>query len=146
MADMTASEYNKTNKAKPVDREGPIQIEIVNWLRRALPGGTIAHHARNEIKRGGFTFAKEQAKATELGSVTGFPDLVVLPNSHTGPLFFEVKAQRAYASPKQKEIHAAIVRLGYHVAVVRSVDDVREFLRLWGIRYVENIEHRGVVR
>ena len=143
---MSASEYNKTRRAKPVDREGPIQIEIVEWLRSALPAGTIVHHCRNEINRSGWSIAKEQAKATKMGAVRGFPDLVVLPNAETGPMFFEVKAPKGYPTPAQKAVHAELTRLGYHVAVVRSVGDVRDHLRLWGVSFVEVIEHRGVVR
>ncbi len=142
---MSAAEYNKKRKRKPVDREGPIQIAIVNWLRASLPNGAVVHHCRNEIKRGGPTFAREQAKARAMGSVTGFPDLAVFPFSTVGPIFFEVKAPKGYPNKTQKEVHARLTRLGYHVAVVRSVDDVRACLRQWGVGYVEHIEHRGVV-
>ena len=52
----------------------------------------------------------------------------------------EVKAKGNYASPAQKEVHAELTRLGYHVAVFRSIDDVRKCLQEWGIGFREKIK------
>lgn len=141
---MTAAQFQSRRK-KPRDIEGPIQIEIVDWLRSVLPVGCMVHHCRNEIKRGGDTFAREQAKATRLGSVTGWPDLIVLPFAHIGALFFEVKAPNGRVSEAQTQVHAELAHLGYRVAVVRSVADVRDRLNEWGVGFVEPIEMRGTV-
>lgn len=115
-----------------IDRESPVQIAIVNYLRLALPGALI-HHAKGEVNRGGVTFMREQAKANRKGALKGFPDLVVLPFAHIGPLFFEVKAEGNYADKTQKEVHAKLEALGYRVAVVRSIDDVKDRLTSWGV-------------
>lgn len=115
-----------------VDRESPIQRAIVAYLRAVLPG-SIIHHARNEINKRGKAIAIELAKAKAKGAVTGFPDLIVLPFSHIGPFFLEVKAEGNYATEAQREVHRQMADLGYRVAVVRSVDDVRERLAEWGI-------------
>lgn len=117
---------------KRVDREGPIQRAIVDYLRRVMPQA-IVHHCKNEINKRGQAIRIELAKAKRNGAVTGFPDLIVLPYANVGTLFFEVKAEGNYASPAQKEIHERLRHLGYRVAVVRSVDDVRETLREWGV-------------
>lgn len=114
------------------DRESPIQKAIVGYLRTCLPGA-IVHHARNEINKSGPAIARELAKAKAKGAVTGFPDLIVLPSAEIGPLFFEVKAEGNYATAPQKAFHAALDALGYRVAVVRSIDDVRERLAGWGV-------------
>lgn len=141
---MTAAELNARIKAKPVSREAPIQQEIVEWLRKAMPFAVV-HHARGEINRSGKTWAKELAKAKRLGALKGFPDLIVLPYSNVGALFFEVKAEGGYATKDQKKMHEQMTELGYRVAVVRSVDDVRESLKEWGIGYTEEIPFRGII-
>jgi hypothetical protein len=115
-----------------IDRETPVQVEIVNYLHLALPGAII-HHAKGEVNRGGVTFMREQAKANRKGALKGFPDLIVLPYAHIGPLFFEVKAKGNYADKTQKEVHAKMEALGYRVAVVRSIDDVKKYLTRWAV-------------
>jgi hypothetical protein len=117
---------------KRIDRETPVQVAIVQYLRLALPGAII-HHAKGEVNRGGATFMREQAKANRKGALKGFPDLIVLPYAHIGPLFFEVKAEGNYADKTQKEVHAKLEELGYRVAVVRSIDDVKEYLTRWAV-------------
>lgn len=125
---------------KRINREAPIQRAIVTYLRRVLPDAVI-HHSKNEINKRGKDIARELATAKRNGSLTGFPDLIVLPFSTVGPLFFEVKAEGNYATPAQKEVHAWLRGLGYRVAVVRSIDDVREALTEWSIptRHTEGV-------
>lgn len=117
---------------KRVDREGPIQRAIVAYLRATFPD-CIVHHCRNEINKRGSHIARELAGAKRKGAVTGFPDLMVLLYATRGPLFFEVKAEGNYATPEQKAVHDHLRALGYPVAVVRSIQDVRDCLREWSI-------------
>ena len=131
-------------RAAKVDRESPIQIAIVDYLRLQYPDWII-HHAKGEINKGGLAFMREQAKANRKGAVKGFPDLVVLPLSHIGAIFFEVKAVGNYATPDQKALHARMEALGYRVAVVRSIDDVQERLAAWGIGGTVKIPLRGQI-
>jgi len=116
-----------------VDREGPIQEAIVSYLRLIFPEPQIVHHARNEVNKRGKHIAMELSKAKRRGAVKGFPDIVVLPFSTLGAMFFEVKAEGRYANPSQRDIHDRLRALGYRIAVVRSIDDVREVLTEWGI-------------
>lgn len=117
-----------------VDRETPVQVAIVNYLRQALPPECIVHHARGEINKRGAQVMRELAKAKRKGALPGFPDLVVLPYTATGPaIFLEVKAEGNYATPQQKSMHERMRTLGYRVAVVRSIDDVRECFAEWGV-------------
>jgi len=139
---MTAAQFKSTRK-KPVDREGPVQIEIVNWLRSVLPDGCLVHHVKNEIKRGGGTYAREQAKAKRMGLIPGWPDLIIC--TYVGVYFLEVKSPTGKVQPHQKAVHADLRRLGLKCAVVRSVADTREFLHLWGIGFVDDIELRGTI-
>lgn len=118
--------------AQMTDRETPVQVAIVDYLRLAHPSW-IVHHAKGEINRGGATFMREQAKAKRKGALKGFPDLVILPPASIGPIFLEVKAEGNYADKDQKQLHSRMIEAGYRVAVVRSIDDVRERLTAWGV-------------
>lgn len=121
------------------DVEGPIQKAIVDYLRLAFPAPQIVHHCRNEINKRGVAMARELATARSRGVVKGFPDIIVLPFSTVGPLFFEVKAPGAYPRKEQREVHEFLSSLGYRVAVVRSIDDVAKSLSEWGFS-----QHIGV--
>jgi len=140
---ITAAQFNKRRK-KPVDREGPVQRKIVRFLRKAMPFA-IVHHAKSEINKSGAAIMREQAQAKLNGALLGFPDLIVLPYASVGVLFFEVKAEGNYASKPQKEMHGNMRKLGYRVAVVRSVEDVRESLAEWGVGWTEEIPVRGSI-
>ena len=113
-------------------REAPIQRAIVQWLRLQYPAW-IVHHAKNEINKRGKSIALELAQAKQAGAMTGWPDLIVLPPSHVGPIFFEVKAEGNYPTDAQRHVHDLLRGLGYRVGIDRSVDDVKERLAGWGI-------------
>ena len=133
---------------KRIDREGPIQRSIVSHLRRVLPMA-IVHHCKNEINKRGGHIARELQQATLAGVVKGFPDILVLPYAVMGPMFFEVKAPGNYPDSTQKALHETLRNLGYRVAVVRSIDDVRETLREWNVPTIEaldSIPHKGTVK
>ena len=95
--------------------------------------GVDCPHARNEINKSGKAIARELAEAKQNGAMTGWPDLIVLPPSHVGPIFFEVKAEGNYPTDAQKRVHDQLRGLGYRVGIVRSVDDVKQRLADWGI-------------
>jgi hypothetical protein len=116
----------------PVDREGPIHRAILAYLRAVLPDA-IVHHGANEIGLSGAHVARQIAKAKRLGQVTGWPDLIVIPCSDIGPMFFEVKAPGGYPTRAQTDLHDHLRRLGYRVGLVRSVDDTRAILAAWGV-------------
>jgi len=115
----------------------------VDYLRTVLPPENIVHHCANESHIGGRKAMLATVKKKQMGQVTGFPDLLVL--TFQGAVFFEVKAEGNYATQAQKDVHAAIKRLGGKVGIVRSVDDVREYLQLWGIGFCESVPVRGVI-
>ena len=114
------------------DRETPVQVAIVQYLELTQPAW-IVHHCKMEINKRGKAIQIEIAKAKRKGSKVGFPDLLVLPWAHIGPVFLEVKAEGNYASPAQKDMHRQLERLGYRVGVVRSVEDVQERFAAWGL-------------
>lgn len=116
--------------------EHVIQVSIIKWLRVVMPHALI-QHCRNEhgkAGRAGMIAAQTQRAA---GTLNGFPDLIVLPYAHVGPFFLEVKAPRGTVSRAQKQVHEMLRALGYPVEVVRSIDDVRAFLREQNIGFNE---------
>lgn len=131
---MTAMQYKKTGKRKSPERT--VQISIVKWLREVMPKA-IVQQTRNETHKRGQAGAIAGGMNKMMGAWTGFPDLIVLPFANVGPFFLEVKAEGGRTSEAQKECHIRLKNLGYPVAVVRSVDDVREFLQETGIGFQE---------
>ena len=124
---------------KRIDREGPIHIACLQFLREVLPGALI-HHSPNEMPVAGASQKSKaiaQNKAKGLGMQPGWPDLEVFYRGL--PLMFEVKAEGGTMSKAQRSVCDAFVAQGVHYAVVRSVDDVKEALDDWGIEY------RGVI-
>ena len=133
-----------------MDREGPIHRAIVSWLRVVLPDAVTAT-VKNEINKRGKAIQIEIAKAKANGVMPGFPDIICLPGSDMPTMFFEVKAPGGYPSQSQKDVHARLTALGYRVAVVRSIDDVKDRLAEWGVQTREigslvEIPHRGTIR
>ncbi|WP_253284842.1 VRR-NUC domain-containing protein [Ruegeria sp. HKCCD6109] len=76
-------------------------------------------------------------KKKAAGQVTGFPDLLILPQAKVGAFFFEIKAEGGRLSQAQKAVHEGLRELGYPVAVVRSIEDAREALIEFGVGFRE---------
>jgi hypothetical protein len=91
----------------------------------------MLNNEQDDLQR--LNIALELAQAKQAGAITGWPDLIVLPPSHVGPVFFEVKAEGNYPTDAQRRVHDQLRALGYRVGIVRSVDDVKERLADWGI-------------
>ncbi|MFC0280541.1 VRR-NUC domain-containing protein [Falsigemmobacter intermedius] len=122
--------------------ERKVHLAVLGFLRSVLFGNPVIHHSPNEFGMAGAAVARQIAKHKHLGMAVGFPDLVAF--TFHGPLFFEVKAKGNYATPEQKFVHAELSRLGYRVAVVKSIEDVRAKLAEWGIPTKET-EQQGEV-
>lgn len=127
----------KKRRAKRIDREKPIHIDIKNYLETVLPPHWIVHHSRN----GGMSKA-ENGKAKAMGAKAGWLDLVVVGEKDMGPLlsnivpalwFFEVKDEDGVLSDKQKDFIKKLERLGIQHCVVRSIDDARAWVQKFGL-------------
>ena len=119
--------------AKP---EQAIHKAVLRYLELVFAGKAVIPHSANEAplsRRDPKGAAIAMANAKAMGLRPGFPDLVVLPFSHIGPLFFEVKAPKGRVSEAQQIMMGRLDELGYKVAVVRSVDDVAARLAEWGV-------------
>ena len=118
--------------------EEQIQIAIVGYLRAVLPHDWIVHHSRN----GGMSKG-ENGRAKAMGAVAGWPDIEIAGRERYGVLsipalfFLEVKTETGKLNLKQKKLHPRLRQLGFKVAVVRSIDDVRDALIAWRIPRLE---------
>lgn len=115
----------KKKKKKKRDPNAPrsealIQGDIVEFLRKALPGSVVAA-VRNEFRRSGMAAMNEVVRAKGQGALTGFPDLIVLWREQT--VLIEVKRKGGYPTTAQKEVHSRLRATGFRVEVMRSVEE-----------------------
>jgi hypothetical protein len=103
---------------------------ILSYLRLALPHA-ITHHSAQNFGIEGDAIKRAVALAKAMGMVSGWPDLVTLYNGKV--MGWEVKAEGGTVSDAQKTVGAAFIANGAHWAVVRSIDDVKQYLAEWGI-------------
>ena len=109
--------------------ERSIQRGIVQYLKSALPKTVRFFSTQN-----GLHTSKAQAgKAKAEGMVAGVPDIVLIGQGGA-VAFMEVKTDKGRLSPAQVEFSEWCVFNGVEIAVVRSVGDVREFLRALDIQ------------
>lgn len=112
---------------KNTDREGPIHLAILNYLRMKYPRALV-HHSPNANTMRGKDVARLIAKNKHMGMLPGFPDLIML---HHGTFYaFEVKAPGNKPQDNQLEVGAAIEANGGCFAIVRSIDDVIEAMQI----------------
>ena len=116
------------------DTESPIQAAIVVYLRRVLPDA-IVHHSPNEGVRGGKGGLIDGHKRKASGVLPGFPDILIFVGGSGYCL--EVKSATGKLSTIQRAVQGQILRQGIPYAVVRSIDDARDVLALWGIKTIE---------
>ncbi len=112
--------------------EAQIQRSIIAWLRTVLPDALV-HHSPNEGVRGGKAGVLDGARKKASGQLAGWPDIEVMTWANLGPMFFEVKADLGVVSKTQAVVLERLRALGYRVAVVQSIEDVRACLFEWGI-------------
>lgn len=132
--------------AKPVARERPVQVALVEWLELVLPRGSVVaavkneHKARSKSKHGRIRFY--QMRAAE-GVKEGFPDLILALAHRT--LYIETKAPQDKAAgfkggvvdDDQLRIHDELRTLGHPVAVCTDIESARAFLLAEGVELRE---------
>lgn len=112
-------------------RELPIHRSILAYLRLALPSA-ITHHSPQNFGIEGEAIKRAVALAKSMGMMPGWPDLVTIADGKV--IGWEVKAEGGTISEAQQTVGAAFKANGAHWAVVRSIDDVREYLTEWGFK------------
>lgn len=127
---------------KNVDREGPIQLAILKYLRTQYPSAAI-HASPNSNTMKGQNVARLIAKNKMMGMRPGWPDIEMI---HKGRFIaFEVKAEGNKQQDNQKAVEADIDAAGGYYFVVRSIADVEEVMAEIGPPVVTIIPVRGVV-
>lgn len=114
--------------------ERQIHARIAKYLRSQH---IFFFHVPNE----GYRDRREAGILRALGVVPGIPDIIVpIPHVRDGQpvagLALEVKTPRGRLTDAQRRVGAILHRCGWHVAVVRSLDDaMREIAPLAEDRY-----------
>jgi hypothetical protein len=116
--------------------ERKVQIAIIKWLHLVMPHAMIQHCVNEHGKRGKAGMIAAQMSVSA-GMTPGFPDLIIMPYAKVGVFFLEVKAPKGRVSTTQEHVHGMMRNLGYPVCVVRSIDDVRDFLQSENIGFNE---------
>lgn len=111
--------------------EAEIQRAVVQYLRWALPPGSVVHHSAHEQRGSGAAAQRRQAIAQGMGVCAGFPDLIVLAGCKV--LFLEVKAPRGRLSNAQTAMRALIQAQGHDHAVITSVEGAQAALEAAGM-------------
>ena len=106
---------------KRIDREGPIQRAIIQYLRASLPGCVVASVPNSTDVRGR-SAAIAIAKQKRDGLLPGFPD--VWCGWRGQVLLIEVKAKGGRTSPAQDDVHERLRANGFDVIVAYGIDDV----------------------
>jgi hypothetical protein len=118
-------------ESRKAQSEAQIQKAIVDYLRAVLP-----HAIVSAIPNGSQRTASGRPANAVAGLLPGMPDLMVLlPQGRV--IFFEVKAAKGRVSDNQLNIHMQMQPLDHVVAVVRSIDETRNALKIWGIETKE---------
>lgn len=117
--------------AFPAD-EATIHISVFSWLRTVLPGAIIFH-----VPNGGVRSKAEAAQFKRLGVLAGVPDLTILTKCGR-TLFVEVKSQSGRLSPDQVAFRDFCIAAAIPHAVVRSVEETRNFLSANDVRTRED--------
>lgn len=112
--------------------EDKLQLAVLEYIEVVLNEPFLIWHTPNSGKRS----MSEGLKFKMLGVVPGVPDLALLTGR--GLHFIELKAGKNRATEAQEDFMSYARSLGAGTAVCRSLDDVRNALRAWGIRTKES--------
>lgn len=107
--------------------EDRLQLAVLDYIEVVLPHALIFH-----VPNGGRRSLTEGRKFKMLGVRAGTPDLVLVQDGRT--YFFELKSPTGRLSPEQHRFGEDARIAGAGWAVIRSVDDVRNALKAWGIQ------------
>ena len=111
--------------------EADIQRAIVKLLRAVIPAPGIVHASGHEQRGHGKAALLRQAQLKAMGTLAGFPDLIVIADGVT--VFLEVKAPGGSLSQSQRDFREAMQSQGIAWALVRSPADALEAVRAAGI-------------
>ena len=114
----------KKPRARP---EYDLHCAVVEYIHSVWPTN-LAHHAANGEIRSKAT----AAKLKRMGVRRGVPDLCV-PYGGGRTLWLEIKASRGRASAQQEAFIQRLRDFDHKVAIIRSVEDVKNAFKALGI-------------
>ncbi|MDQ1077986.1 VRR-NUC domain-containing protein [Pseudoroseomonas cervicalis] len=122
-------------KKKRGNPERLAQVQVVSYLRRALPDGSIVFAIPNEQKASGpgkFAGARFGQARKAAGVLTGMPDVCcVVPGRVT--VWIEMKSKVGRATDAQLAMHERLRRAGHVVGIVRSIEDAAALMDRAGV-------------
>jgi hypothetical protein len=110
-----------------IQHEAKVQKEIVDYIRTVAPQCMVF-----AIPNGSQRTATGRPANAVVGFTAGAPDLVVVvPGGRV--LWLEVKAEKGRVSDAQLKFHLDLQARSHDIAVVRSLDDVRNAFQILNI-------------
>lgn len=113
-------------KQRNAHPEADVQVAIVAYLARVHPSILVSASLSGTALKGGMLAMMRAKKA---GHLTGLPDLcLICPKGKV--IWIEVKSDKGVLSDAQRHIHGKLGGLGHSVFVCRSIDEVKEALKM----------------
>jgi hypothetical protein len=107
-----------SGKEYPIRCEDDLQIHFVSQFKKTWPMyRRLIHHSPNEKGSGTPTGKKDGAKARNMGTQKGWPDIEIMVDP---PLFIELKFGDEPVSQDQLEVIEALRMAGHRAVVCRS--------------------------
>jgi hypothetical protein len=116
-----------TEGHKRAEEEFTLQKAVCQYLSMALPRSAFYF----AIPNGGLRHTRVAQKLAATGCKAGVPDLQVCFQGKAH--FIELKAPKGALSAVQKQVHNRLDLAGCPTAVCRSIADVEQALKGWGI-------------
>ena len=125
---------SRAKRGRPNDNpEERLQVQVLEYLRFALPKTYRFTFSGAGVKTSAFI----AEKLKRLGVEKGWPDLTI-KNRRTGACrWIELKSERGRLTPEQAEF---VNEAPAVTAVCRSVEEVEDALKAWGITPMRSIE------
>lgn len=115
-----------------IQHEAKMQKSIVDYVRAVAPQCLIV-----AIPNGAQRTASGRPANAVPGLTPGVPDLAVI--APQGKIFWlEVKAEKGRVSDAQLAFHLQLQARSHDVAVVRSIEEVKNAFEIWGIETRES--------
>jgi len=112
---------------KRAEEEFTLQKAVCQYLSMALPRSAFYF----AIPNGGLRHTRVAQKLAATGCKAGVPDLQVCFQGKAH--FIELKAPKGALSAVQKQVHNRLDMAGCQTVVCRSIADVEQALKTWGI-------------